>query len=79
MFVASRALRSRITLARGRRRFRFDIFSSLLDTPPSRNGGAYPAINGPPSDPALAHIIDAWPTLPEPIRKAMLALAESGK
>jgi hypothetical protein len=25
-------------------------------------------------DPALARIIDAWPELPEPIRRAMLAL-----
>jgi hypothetical protein len=32
-----------------------------------------------PIDPALARIVAAWPTLPEPIRKAMLALAESGK
>jgi hypothetical protein len=30
-----------------------------------------------PSD--LQRIIDAWPTLPEPIRKAMLALADSAK
>jgi hypothetical protein len=29
-------------------------------------------------DPALAWIVDAWPKLPEAIRKAMLALAESG-
>ena len=28
-------------------------------------------------DSALARIIDAWPALPEPIRRAMLALAES--
>jgi hypothetical protein len=31
-----------------------------------------------PLDPALAQIVDAWPNLPEAIRKAMLALAESG-
>jgi hypothetical protein len=30
-------------------------------------------------DNALARIIDAWPTLPEAIRRAMLALAESGR
>ena len=30
-------------------------------------------------DPALARIIRAWPELPEPIRRAMLALVESGK
>jgi hypothetical protein len=30
-------------------------------------------------DPALARIIDAWPALPEAIRRAMLALAESGQ
>jgi hypothetical protein len=32
-----------------------------------------------PIDPLLARIIDAWPALPEPIRRAMLALAESGQ
>jgi hypothetical protein len=26
------------------------------------------------SDPNLVKVIDAWPTLPEPIRRAMLAL-----
>jgi len=31
------------------------------------------------SDPALARIVEAWPNLPEPIRRAMLALAESGQ
>jgi len=30
-------------------------------------------------DPDLARILDAWPTLPEPIRRAMLALAENGR
>jgi hypothetical protein len=30
-------------------------------------------------DPVLARIIDAWPMLPEPIRKAMLAQAESNQ
>jgi hypothetical protein len=29
------------------------------------------------SDPDLARIIDAWPTLPGPIRRAMLALIEA--
>jgi hypothetical protein len=29
-----------------------------------------------PIDPRLARILDAWPTLPEPIRRAMLALIE---
>src|SRR3974377_2446664 len=28
-------------------------------------------------DPALARIIDAWPALPEPIRKAMVALVQA--
>jgi hypothetical protein len=28
-------------------------------------------------DPALARIVDAWPRLPEAIRRAMLALAEN--
>jgi hypothetical protein len=30
-------------------------------------------------EPALARIVAVWPTLPEAIRKAMLALAESGQ
>jgi hypothetical protein len=30
-------------------------------------------------DPALARIVAAWPKMPEAIRKAMLALAESGQ
>jgi hypothetical protein len=30
-------------------------------------------------DAGLAVIMQAWPTLPEAIRRAMLALAESGK
>ena len=29
-------------------------------------------------DPTLARIVDAWPKLPEAIRRAMLALVESG-
>jgi hypothetical protein len=32
-----------------------------------------------PIDPALARVVAAWPKLPEAIRKAMLALAESGQ
>ena len=28
-------------------------------------------------DPALARVVDAWPKLPEAIRKAMLVLAQS--
>jgi hypothetical protein len=31
----------------------------------------------PNSDPDLARLLDAWPTLPEPIRRAILALVES--
>lgn len=31
------------------------------------------------SDPDLARIVAAWPTLPEPIRRAMLALADIAK
>jgi len=31
----------------------------------------------PETDPALTRIIAAWPTLPEPIRRAMLALVGS--
>jgi hypothetical protein len=30
-----------------------------------------------PNDPDLARILEAWPTLAEPIRRAMLALVES--
>jgi hypothetical protein len=30
-------------------------------------------------DPALLALIDAWPTLPLPIRAAILALVESGR
>jgi hypothetical protein len=30
-----------------------------------------------PADPDLACLIEAWPTLPEPIRRAMLALIET--
>jgi hypothetical protein len=29
-------------------------------------------------EPDLAGILDAWPALPEPIRRAILALVESG-
>jgi hypothetical protein len=29
------------------------------------------------NDPDLARILAAWPTLPEPIRRAVLALVES--
>jgi len=29
------------------------------------------------TDPDLARIFDAWPALPEPVRRAMLALAET--
>jgi hypothetical protein len=31
-----------------------------------------------PADPDLAHIVATWPTLPEPIRRAMLALVQDG-
>jgi hypothetical protein len=31
------------------------------------------------TDPGLALILAAWPTLPAPIRRAMLALVESGR
>jgi hypothetical protein len=30
-------------------------------------------------DPGLVRILDAWPRLPEPIRRAILALVESGQ
>jgi len=38
---------------------------------------APPAI--PNADPDLVRIVAAWPTLPEPIHRAMLALTESVK
>lgn len=37
--------------------------------------------NGPasePVDPQLARLVAAWPDLPEPIRRAMLAMVEAG-
>ncbi|HXD86517.1 MAG TPA: hypothetical protein VN641_08490 [Urbifossiella sp.] len=34
-------------------------------------------ISGPDADPELAAIVVAWPALPEPIRRAMLALIAS--
>jgi hypothetical protein len=43
-------------------------------------GGAKPgAVSADPSpaDPYLVRIVAAWPTLPEPIRRALLALVES--
>jgi hypothetical protein len=32
-----------------------------------------------PSDPNLAAVVAAWPDLPEAIRRAVLALVESGR
>jgi hypothetical protein len=32
-----------------------------------------------PLDPDLARVVDAWPHLPEPIRRAMLALIGTAK
>jgi hypothetical protein len=32
-----------------------------------------------PADPALARVMAAWPDLPKPIRRAVLALVESGR
>jgi hypothetical protein len=31
----------------------------------------------PPTDPDLARVVEAWPTLPDPIRRAMMALLGS--
>jgi hypothetical protein len=33
----------------------------------------------PTTDPDLVRILDAWPQLPAPIRRAILALVESGR
>jgi hypothetical protein len=30
-------------------------------------------------DPDLARVVDVWPALPEPIRRAILVLIESGR
>jgi hypothetical protein len=45
----------------------------------AQQGSASPAHQAArePAAPNLDRIIDAWPTLPEPIRRAMLALAEA--
>ncbi len=32
-----------------------------------------------PTDPDLARVVSAWPALPDPIRRAMLALIETSK
>ena len=32
---------------------------------------------GAPNDPDLAAVVNAWPTLPDPIRRAVLALVEA--
>jgi hypothetical protein len=45
------------------------------ETPPFGDAGSLH--NPAETDPDLARIIAAWPTLPEPIRRAMLALVES--
>jgi hypothetical protein len=33
----------------------------------------------PPLDPELSQVVDAWPTLPEPIRRAILSMVEAGR
>jgi len=38
-----------------------------------------PAPQSAPSDSALAHLLALWPTLPEPVRTALLALAEAAR
>jgi hypothetical protein len=53
--------------------------SDVTDKPPLRLARPLAQeLQNRPSDPALARIVEAWPKLPEAIRKAMLALAESG-
>ena len=32
-----------------------------------------------PDDPRLAVLVEAWPDLPEPIRRAVLAMVEAGR
>lgn len=40
---------------------------------------AYPLAQEPQKDPALAQIIALWPSLSEPIRRAVLALVEAAQ
>jgi hypothetical protein len=52
------------------------------DAPPNQDNDLRrqpPALTHPLHDADLARIVEAWPTLPVPIRRAMLALAESSK
>jgi hypothetical protein len=53
----------------------------MLGNPPSAGAaksGADPA-GFAPSDLDLARLIDAWPRLPESVRRAILALVASGR
>jgi hypothetical protein len=43
---------------------------------PSHASAGYPSMGWPEF--AFQRILDGWPTLPEPLRRAMLALVESG-
>jgi len=50
--------------------------STLSSTPPSRRSAGCSEMQGEGGifDPDLAALVAAWPTLPEPIRRAMMAL-----
>jgi hypothetical protein len=43
------------------------------------SGGAKSGAVAPELAPDLAAVVDAWPTLPEPIRRAILALVRAAK
>jgi hypothetical protein len=55
-----------------------DITLRQVTVTGAAQSGAAPA-NSPSSDPDLARVIETWQTLPEPIRKAILALIQSGR
>jgi hypothetical protein len=54
--------------------------ASTSGEPPARLAPQLaPAPAASPVDPDLVRVVDAWPSLPEPIRRAVLALVESSR
>jgi hypothetical protein len=51
--------------------------NSSLGNPPPAGAAISGAVSADFSDPGLARIIATWPSLPETIRRAVLALVES--
>jgi hypothetical protein len=57
----------------------------MKDPPPVANDSPGKELGAPPAsgctdgctDPDLARVLEAWPTLPEPIRAAVLALVQA--